>query len=901
MIWFQRTLSTTCRSIASLLLGLTAAGIGSAAAQTGAISGAVTDKTGEGVSYVNVILLGTKLGGRANAEGKYTIVGVPVGIYTLATRAVGYAPSERVEVRVNADLVTRVDFRLAEKAVVLPPVDVPSKSKLALRPEETETKQVVTITDLHSLPIQDLKGAIALKASVVQQDGELHFRGGRGGEVLTIVNGIASRNPLSAQGIDLGLLAISSSEQVLGGLDARYGNALSGIINITTREGGDKFGGEVRYFTDRYGEADKSFDNYARLSTGFGGPFLFPRSNYFVSFEGTYSDTYLESVREHSEHRFLDFIRLGNRQSNAVKLSGKVTHRPTPNEKLSLELVRNRSLEGEFHNRWNRRGFVQVVRDSTAPTDGTILTRYGTWSYYQVDSSYVPMNTADHLPVLEKDYLQSSLTWKHTLREGSLYNLRVSRQEWTSTTDVLDRQPWEYQQLPNNYYDPLNRLDGAYFATNGDYPFYERKRTVTYTLNGDFSTIVKGHHLIVGGDVNYNDLGFMRTNFPNVVTGQGLYGADRDEFRFYNPEGSAFIQDRWRYEGLVLNAGVRYDNFSVGNQISSAEVRDRVKTQISPRIGVAHPISDRDVMSFHYGRLFQIPDRQHIYQGRLVSATARGNPNLEPQTTVSYQLGVRHLFSEEIYGQFGVYFKDIFGLLTTVDQAVPGFALTVPTYVNGDYASSRGFEVTLIKQFSHGFGGEVNYTYGHTTGTASDPNRALPNQGNLRDQFKPTSEQPLRWDQRHSLSAVLNLGDERNWRVTFVYQFGSGFPYTPRERQERRENPSLVNSMRLPAISTLSMQGERHFRAWGQSLTVYVQGTNLLDAENIANLQPDLWPPGTINLRSYEIYYTETHRAGGAFLTQDRDGDGREDWYPVHDPRVFQPGRTIRLGLGVQF
>jgi len=134
-----------------------------------------------------------------------------------------------------------------------------------------------------------------------------------------------------------------------------------------------------------------------------------------------------------------------------------------------------------------------------------------------------------------------------------------------------------------------------------------------------------------------------------------------------------------------------------------------------------------------------------------------------------------------------------------------------------------------------------------------------------------------------------------------VYQFGSGFPFTPHERLERRQNPELTNSRRLPSVSTLSMQGERFFRAWGQNLTLYVQGTNLLDAENISDLEPSIWPPGALNQQSYNIYYSETGRAGGAFLTQDQDGDGKEDWYPVHDPRVFQQGRTIRAGLGVQF
>jgi outer membrane receptor for ferrienterochelin and colicin len=609
----------------------------------------------------------------------------------------------------------------------------------------------------------------------------------------------------------------------------------------------------------------------------------------------------LRNASQNNEHRFLDFIRLGNKQSNAANLSSKFTYNVTPNQKLNVELISNHTIRGEFHNRWDRQGFVQVRQDSTAPTDGTITQRYGTWAYFPLDSTYKPMNTSDHLPVNQEDYSQVALTWKHTLGIGSIYNLRASRQQWQSSRDVNDRMPWEYQQTPGNYFDPFNRVDGTYYVTNGDYPEFERRNTVSYTMGGDLTRKIGTHNFMTGGEITFNALSFLSTTYPNVVTSTGLYGATRDEFQFYNPEGSFFLQDRWEYEGMVLNAGGHYDNFSVGNQISSAEVKDRVKTQLSPRIGIAYPISDRDVMSFHYGRYFQVPDRAYIYQGRNISATARGNPNLQPETDIAYQLGVQHLFNKEIYGQFGVYFKDIFGLLTTVDEAVPGFAITVPTYVNGDYASARGIEVTIIKRHSHGFSGELNYTYQNATGTASDPNRALPTAGNLRDQYKPTSEQPLDWDQRHNISATLRLGNEKDWAATFVYTFGTGFPYTPLERESRRLDPSLTNSQRLPSTSTLSCQAERFFRVWGQSVTLYLQASNLLDSKNISNLQPSIWPYGAIDANSYQIYYSETGRAGGAFLTQDRNGDGREDWFPVNDPAVFQQGRSIRLGVGAQF
>jgi hypothetical protein len=210
-------------------------------------------------------------------------------------------------------------------------------------------------------------------------------------------------------------------------------------------------------------------------------------------------------------------------------------------------------------------------------------------------------------------------------------------------------------------------------------------------------------------------------------------------------------------------------------------------------------------------------------------------------------------------------------------------------------------EATLIERYSHGFSGELNYTYQHARGTASDPNRALASNGNVRDQYKPTSEQPLSWDLSSTLSATLRIGNERDWAASFVYQFGTGFPYTPIQRDERRRDPALENSLRLPSTSTLSLQAEWMFRVWGQHGTFYVQGSNLLDAINITDLQPDLFPNNQVDANSYKIYYTETGRAGGAFLTQDLNGDGTEDWYPVYDPAVFQQGRVVRVGLGVQF
>ena len=51
-------------------------------------------------------------------------------------------------------------------------------------------------------------------------------------------------------------------------------------------------------------------------------------------------------------------------------------------------------------------------------------------------------------------------------------------------------------------------------------------------------------------------------------------------------------------------------------------------------------------------------------RGIAASVAVRGNPDLEPETNIAYQAGVQHLFSRDISGQFSVFFKDIYGLIT---------------------------------------------------------------------------------------------------------------------------------------------------------------------------------------------------------------------------------------------
>jgi outer membrane receptor protein involved in Fe transport len=867
---------------------------------TGKVAGRVVDATtGQPLAYANVVVLGTTLGAMALGDGSFVINKVPVGVHSVRAMMMGFDTATRSDVAVDAERTTTLQFALHPKvAATLEEIRVRGQRE-QIDFKSSSTKHIVESKELTQLPIDSFQEAIALRSGVIAQGGQLHFRGGRGGEVLYMVDGIPVRDPLVGGGVDLATLAMSESEVLLGGLDAEYGNAQSGIVNVTTKEGGSVFSGELRYLTDDYGAKNRTYDNYDRVSVGFGGPFFIKNMTYFLSYDGNWEDTYLKTSESRSRYRVLDFISLGNRQNNVSDLQGKLAYNIGRNAKLTAEYVRNFRLSDDYLHEWNRDGYVQVVPSYAANGQRRIL--YGNWSWYQVDSTYVRYNPAEHTPNNLNKFRQFKLVWRHTIRPNLLYTAKFSNHSYDFLASVLDKKPWEYEiRYPEYWYNSLDGMVEPFYVTHGDYPAYTERKTNVWTVMGDVTMQHKGNTLQSGCEATYNDMKLLSILYPQQINAEGLYGALRSDYHYYNPEGSFYIQDKWEHEGMVVNIGLRYDMFSVGSQIDASEVKDRVKDQTSPRFGIAYPVSDRDVFSFHYGRYYQIPDRQYIFEARTSTSpvTVRGNPNLTNETTISYQAAIQHMFSANVFGQFAVYYKDIFGLLSAQERTVGDSPNPILVYVNQDYASSKGFEVSLRKRFSYNFGGELSYTYGLATGVASDPSQIT----RTPFLYLPISEQPLNWDQRHTVNATLYLSVPDQWSVSFVWKYGTGFPYTPVRRNERELDPSETNSKRLPSTTSLDVQAEKQYRVWGQHLTVFLQGMNLLDAKNIATLEPNNWPYAPYGTTSdYAIYYTETGRAGGAYNAGDVNGDGRDDYFPVNDPRVWREGTLVRMGIGIQF
>jgi outer membrane receptor for ferrienterochelin and colicin len=871
----------------------------------GHIRGRIVDaETGQPLAFTNVVLVGTEWGAMTDSDGRFVVENIPAGVYTVKASYIGYESQTLENVRVAPGETATADLRLTATVKELGEVTVTAEKKKLIDVKTSSVRADVSSEDLASLPVDEITEAIALKAGVVARGGALYVRGGRGGELDYQVDGVSVKDPLTGGAVQLATFGVEDTDVIIGGLDAKYGNAQSGVVNYKTKEGGDHVAGEIHFETDDFGAPDKTYNNYDRFMIGIGGPLPVRDMNYFASVQGTWADNYPATNERRGHTRVLDFISVGERKFNDVRLQSKMTWRPGVPYKLSFEYIANRTSQDQYWHNWTWEGYVRTFLD-TLDIEGPNNVRElrGPWSPFKIDDSYSYYNAAEHTPDVDQVFNQAKFAFTHTLGEGNtFYAIKAARQHFSVDQSVSGKNPWEYDitEARDLYYDYENEEQSFFYVRGGDFPLWEHRDTKVYSGQLEVTHRWRKHTFETGASVKYNDLLFHHVERMYLFRDSGREIGVWDRYHYYQPEGAAYIQDRWEHEGMVLNVGLRYDAFSVGEQVDPAEVEERVKQQISPRIGIAYPISDRDVFSFHYGRYYQFPDRQYLYDNRFVFDTrVRGNPNLTNETTVSYQAAIQHLFSETVKGQFSVYFKDIFGLLSVEEVRTNNSANLVRQYVNRDYASSRGIEATLSRSFAGGFTGELSYTFGIATGVASDPDAA--NEQNFR--YLPISEQPLSWDERHSFSASFTVQDPAgNWTLGGVWSIGSGFPYTPRERDTRDLEPELVNSRRLPTTSTLDLRAFKNYRVWGQPFRVFVDARNLLDTRNIIDLAPQNWPlaPG-LDAYDYEIFFTETGHAGGAYLGQDITGDGREDWQPVDDPRVFAEGRAIRAGVSIAF
>jgi outer membrane receptor protein involved in Fe transport len=222
-------------------------------AANGKISGSVKDvETGAPLAGVNIVLEGTTLGAATDVSGSYVILDVSPGIYSLKASYIGYAQVTMTNVRVTSDLTTQADFLMRREAIRGETVTVVAERPI-IEKSATNEVRVVRSEDILNLPVRTFTGIVSNQTGVVSVGEELHVRGGRAGEVGFYVDGVYVNNPYNLnRGGDVSATAYEEVSYQAGGFNAEYGSASSGIINTSTKSGGDVWDLQAEYVTDGF-------------------------------------------------------------------------------------------------------------------------------------------------------------------------------------------------------------------------------------------------------------------------------------------------------------------------------------------------------------------------------------------------------------------------------------------------------------------------------------------------------------------------------------------------------------------------------------------------------------------------------------------------------------------------
>jgi hypothetical protein len=603
------------------------------AGETGKIAGQVTSQDnkepliGANVMLVErwengkpISLLGSGMQGAVtDANGEYYIINVKPGVYSLRFNYIGFQTITKTQVRVSVDLTTRMDIKLSTTVLDGQSVDVIA-DRVQIQKDLTSSEVSVHADKIDMMPVRSVTDLVNLQAGVIKDNsGNLHIRGGRTSEIAYMVDGVKVQDPLNrSMGINIDDQAIEELKTITGTFNAEYGQALSGIVNIVTKQGSDEFhfnatgymGDHLSYDDDTYYVMDNPEWAHAAARA------LTRKSRYLVyDFGGINPFTSENQIKKPwlTRKSYLDSYDPTSHSDLQLNISGPL---PFTNKKISYFISgRGQNGPGYVYGRryfmpW---GFSTPVADTVhafktadnALTPLSTYTGYSTQSkinwdvtgslhlsyglYYNYDQSYSAGWAQKYVPDAGKNYLTRSQTHifstQYVISTHSFLDLKAS---WYQKRhkNYLYEDPHDYRYMPYEtakfqqyVYGKGDNNDLSIYSPVNDFSFYGNaydlgREAINYLLlKGDFTSQVTKRHLVKTGfsltqhdlENEYYQLQFSDLDYRPIVPETSspyhvLYSAKPKEM-------AAYLQDKIEFNELIINIGLRWDYFDPDGRI----------------------------------------------------------------------------------------------------------------------------------------------------------------------------------------------------------------------------------------------------------------------------------------------------------------------------------------------
>ena len=397
---------------------------------------------------------------------------------------------------------------------------------------------------------------------------------------------------------------------------------------------------------------------------------------------------------------------------------------------------------------------------------------------------------------------------------------------------------------------------------------------------------------------------------------------------------SAYIQDKFEYQGVVINAGLRYDYLNVdtkalrnperplGEDNTTLDPEDlvdnKVQHVVSPRIGVGFPISERMLFHANYGKFFQQPNLQDLYVSYdyleyMIRTNpyfnSFGNPNLKPEKTTAYEVGIARQIATKAKIDIVAYYKDVRDLVEVTN--VPSIPNAFSTYRNRDYGTIKGVDLGFSLARTQNVACNLAYSLSWAMGTGSVSNT----QFNIAwtGEHVPKMTAPLAFDQRHKISLDFDLRFDKNQGpivgkmklfentgFNILFNIGSGQPYTPTFVWNEVTLAAVsvtpdgpLNSKYGPWTYRVDLKADKGFKFGRANVDFYVLVLNLFNRENADYVYQSTGSPSTsdwIKTPEGEKWTADNGQRGSDLYSQ-----------AELNPNNFGVPRMVRFGIKTDF
>lgn len=956
-------------------------------AQTGKITGRIVDaRSNEPLIGANIVVEGTTYGAASDIDGFFTILSLPPGSYRVRASMVGYAPSTQTEVRVSISQTTQLEFKLTEQEITTQEVVIVASRPVVER-DVAASRANITAREVENLPISQVSSVIGLEAGVqgltIRGGGSdqtafvangFVLRDERNNQPYTAVSLLAVQEVQIQTGgfsaefgnIRSGVINVVTKE----GSPKRYNVGMQARISPPTRKyfgiaPNDPNSYWVRPFLDDAvawtGTTNGNWDPWMQeqyapfvgwnsiskalmsdndpnndltpyaaqqvwkfqhrkdfnitkpdfdLDLGFGGPVPGGEALGDLRFYASFRSTHNMYAVPLSRNYYSDY-------SGSVKVTSDLTK----TMKLFVEgmVGRNEAVDNQQTGVYGSFG--------SAASLGASMNRVSYIDTRLFTTDYWAPNSVNRQNLgIKLTHVLSPTTFYEVLaqRFSSQYSTNPGRMRDTSRTYkfgnnyYIDEAPFGFYPNPGTW--SLSGIDGMRMAV-GMSNARDSSKVASYLLKFDIVSQIDRYNELKGGvEFAYTDNAVNYGSVDLVLPS----GRSTSKWQTYPTRLEAYVKDKLEFEGMVVDAGVRfamshaggewfvYDPYtkyfrgSISYGIDTLLQKEPTKyvTTVMPRLNVAFPITDNAKLYFNYGHFRAMPTPENLYLIRHETATSDivrlANPNLPLEKTVAYELGYEHNLLDMFLLRVAAYYKDISNERYLVNyigyNSVPNYTVSTANA----YQDVRGFEITLRKNRGEWVQGFVNYTYMVSTSGNFGWARYYQNPVDQRnyERTNPIQSKPI--PQPYARANIdfmtpVDFGPEMvgirplaDWRLNVLASWSAGFYFT------------WVGGGSFPGVSYNAQWRDQYGMDIRLSKNLQLfDRINLMffmDINNVLNLK-QLTTYGFVTGTDYEQYLKSLHLPEsfnnyyGQIPGDDRPGDYRKAG-AEYQPMVFTKNRN---------